>query len=103
MPKFLETKLEAGAAKKGYTGRNADAYVFGALNNMGAMHGNKETAKGAEMQKKHDAKTAARPPKARSSGYNDMGSGAQAPAAPPKKKPTMKPMHSRLAAAMSGY
>jgi len=54
MPKFLEEKLEAGAAKAGKTGRAADRYVYGAMNNMGAMHGNKETAKGAGMEEKHE-------------------------------------------------
>jgi hypothetical protein len=60
MPKFLEVALEKAAAKKGKTGRAAARYVYGAMNNMGAMHGNKETAKGARMAKKHekDAKKA---------------------------------------------
>lgn len=50
MPAFLEKKL-----KKEYPG-NPGA-VYGTLNNIGAMHGNKETAKGVEMQRKHDAKS----------------------------------------------
>ncbi len=58
MPKFLEERLEAGARKKGYTGKDADRYVYGAMNNMGAMHGSKETAKGRRMQRKHNAKAA---------------------------------------------
>jgi len=41
------------AAKKGYKGRRADAYAYGTLNNMGAMRGNKVTAKGREMERKH--------------------------------------------------
>lgn len=56
MPKFLENTLKAEAAQKGMSGREAARYVYGAMNDMGAMHGNKETAKGAEMQKKHEAK-----------------------------------------------
>ena len=56
MPKFLEEKLEREATKKGLTGRRASRYVYGALNNMGAMRGNQETPKGARMQAKHDAK-----------------------------------------------
>jgi len=56
MPAFLEKDLRAEAAKKGMKGRRADRYVYGAMNRMGAMRGNKETAKGAEMQRKHDAK-----------------------------------------------
>ncbi len=56
MPKFLEKKLKSEAAKKGMTGRKAAQYVYGAMNDMGAMHGNKETAKGAQMQAKHNAR-----------------------------------------------
>ncbi len=49
MPKFLIDKL-----KKEYP-RNPGA-VYGTLNAIGAMHGNKETALGREMEKKHMAK-----------------------------------------------
>jgi len=41
-----EKSLKASARKKGYSGRRADAYVYGALNNMGLMHGSKATHKG---------------------------------------------------------
>lgn len=47
MPIFLEKKL-----KQEY-GNNAHA-VYGTLNKIGAMKGNKETAKGKAMQRKHD-------------------------------------------------
>lgn len=47
MPLFLEHKLE-----KEY-GNNKHA-IFGTLNKIGAMKGNKETAKGRYMEKKHD-------------------------------------------------
>ena len=53
MPKFLETILERSAAKKGLSGKAEKRYVFGGMNNMGAMRGSKETDKGREMQKKH--------------------------------------------------
>lgn len=53
MPKFLENILRRQAAKAGITGRRADRYVFGRLNRIGAMHGNKITAKGAAMDAKH--------------------------------------------------
>lgn len=53
MPKFLEDKLKAEASKQGFTGRRAARYIYGAMNNMGAMHGNKETAKGKRMDEKH--------------------------------------------------
>lgn len=54
MPKFLEQKLEREAAAKGKTGRSAAAYVYGTMNNLGAMRGSKETAKGRAMEKKHE-------------------------------------------------
>ena len=56
MPKFLEKKLKSEASKKGFTGKRAAKYVYGAMNNMGAMRGSKETAKGRLMQKKHTMK-----------------------------------------------
>jgi hypothetical protein len=49
MPAFLEAKL-----KKEY---GADSKIpYKVMNKIGAMRGNKETAKGKRMQKKHDAK-----------------------------------------------
>lgn len=53
MPKFLEDKL-----KKEYPG-NPGA-VYGTLNKIGAMKGNKETAKGREMELKHMRDTLSR-------------------------------------------
>ena len=50
MPKFLEDKLKAEYP-------NNPGAVYGTMNAIGAMKGNKETAKGKAMQKKHDAKT----------------------------------------------
>lgn len=49
MPDFLERKLRANVP----AGVNADRYVYGAMNNMGAMRGSKITAKGRRMEKKH--------------------------------------------------
>ncbi len=49
MPQFLKSKL-----KQEY-GDN-DSAVYGTMNKIGAMHGNKETAKGRTMQAKHNAK-----------------------------------------------
>ncbi len=46
MPKFLEEKLE-----KKY-GKN-DHAIYGTLNKIGAMRGNKETKKGKAMERKH--------------------------------------------------
>jgi hypothetical protein len=49
MPKFLEDRL-----KREY---GADSDIpYKTMNRLGAMHGNKETAKGREMQRKHDRK-----------------------------------------------
>lgn len=56
MPIFLENKLKSEAEKKGFSGRRLARYVFGALNDMNAMHGNQETRRGKQMQAKHDAK-----------------------------------------------
>ena len=55
MPEFLEAKLKAEAAKKGFKGKRAARYVYGAMNNMDAMRGSKETAKGEAMERKHAA------------------------------------------------
>ena len=49
MPEFLKRKLQ-----REYP--NNPGAVYGTLNAIGAMHGNKETPKGKAMQKKHDAK-----------------------------------------------
>lgn len=49
MPKFLLDKL------KNEYGQKSDI-PYKVANSLGAMHGNKETAKGAEMQRKHDDK-----------------------------------------------
>lgn len=46
MPAFLERKL-----KKQYP--NNPSAVYGTLNKIGAMKGNKETAKGKMMERKH--------------------------------------------------
>ena len=56
MPKFLENKLRKEAAKSGLTGKTADRYVYGTMNNMGAMRGSQETAKGRAMERKHASK-----------------------------------------------
>lgn len=52
MPAFLEAKLRKNVPK----GVDPDRYVYGAMNNMGAMKGNKITKKGRRMQAKHDRK-----------------------------------------------
>lgn len=54
MPKFLEDKLKREAKSKGFTGKRADKFVYGTMNDIGAMHGSQETAKGAAMEKKHE-------------------------------------------------
>ena len=49
MPKFLENKLKAE-----YGAKSKIPYMV--MNKLGAMRGNKETAKGRMMQRKHDRK-----------------------------------------------
>ena len=63
MPQFLEDTLKKAARSKGLKGDDADRYIYGTLNNLGAMRGNVETPKGAAMQAKHDRdmQTAKRP------------------------------------------
>ncbi len=50
MPKFLEDIL-----KREY-GASNDHAIYGTMNTIGAMRGNKETPLGAQMQATHDAK-----------------------------------------------
>lgn len=80
MPKFLEDRLKAEAASKGLTGRQADRYTFGAMNNRGLMRGNVETPKGAALQAKHE---------------RDVKAGTAAPA------PTLSPTPTRAAGPMA--
>jgi hypothetical protein len=47
MPKFLEDKL-----KREYP--NNPSAVYGTMNKMGVMHGNKITPKGERMEEKHE-------------------------------------------------
>ncbi len=54
MPKFLEDRLRAEAARKGFSAKQPARYIYGAMNNIGAMHGSKETPKGARMDAKHE-------------------------------------------------
>jgi hypothetical protein len=46
LPSFLEKKL-----REEYP--NNPGAVYGTMNKLGAMHGNKITAKGKEMERKH--------------------------------------------------
>ena len=47
MPSFLERKLKAEY------GQNSDI-PYRVMNSIGAMHGNKETTKGKQMEAKHE-------------------------------------------------
>lgn len=51
MPRFLEQKLEHKYGK-------GNPRVYATMNAIGAMHGNKETAKGRAMEAKHEEDTA---------------------------------------------
>ena len=56
----MEKKLASEADKKGLSGKKKDQYVWGTMNNIGAVHGNKISARGRAMEKKHEAKMAGR-------------------------------------------
>ena len=60
MPDFLEGKLFRAARDKGLTGRKADQYTYGAMNNQGLMAGNQITDKGRKMERKHNRDIARR-------------------------------------------
>ena len=47
MPKFLEDKLKAEYGDN-------DHAIYGTMNAIGAMHGNRETEKGKAMEAKHN-------------------------------------------------
>lgn len=49
MPEFLEKKLKAQYPNNPHA-------VFGTMNKIGAMRGNKITPKGLAMERKHNAK-----------------------------------------------
>jgi hypothetical protein len=53
MPKKLENKLRREANHMGLTGRKADAYVYGTMNNLGMMHGNKVVTHHSQRQPRH--------------------------------------------------
>jgi hypothetical protein len=55
VPAFLEAALRHHAKQKGLVGEQADNFIFGTLNSIGAMKGSKETDKGREMEAKHEA------------------------------------------------
>ncbi len=67
MPKFLEEKL-----KKQYP--DNPSAVYGTMNKMGYMVGNKETAKGKMAEKKHEnlLKSGRSAKVKKGNGYNDM-------------------------------
>lgn len=48
MPEFLEKQLRSQYG-------NDDHAVYGTMNKIGAMEGNKETPKGKQMERKHRA------------------------------------------------
>lgn len=55
MPAFLESALRHEYSKKGLRGKELDARVFEIMNSIGAVRGNKETAKGRAMERKHES------------------------------------------------
>jgi hypothetical protein len=55
VPKFLENALRHEGKRKGLAGKHLERYIYGGMNNIGAMRGSKETAKGAAMERKHES------------------------------------------------
>lgn len=55
MPKEVENKLRREAMRRRLKGKKADSYVYGTMNKMGLMHGNKadysQTSKKEAMRK----------------------------------------------------
>lgn len=59
MPQFLESILRGAAKARGFRSKKkVGQYVYGAMNNMGAMKGNQITPKGQAMEAKHTADVA---------------------------------------------
>ena len=58
MPKAMEKKLKSEAKKKFKSKAKQDAYVYGTMNKLGYMKGNKTTAKGKAAEKKSVKKPA---------------------------------------------
>lgn len=54
MPVIVERELERSADKKGFTGERKARYIYGTMNKLGLMEGNKETPKGKAMEKEHE-------------------------------------------------
>lgn len=50
MPKEIEERLKRSGKKKGFTGKRLAAYVYGTLNRLGLMKGNK-TPKRSRLQR----------------------------------------------------
>lgn len=67
MPAFLEKKLKARY------GENSDV-PYKIMNAIGAMHGNKETAKGRAMERKHARDMGAKKAKKGSALYKALSS-----------------------------
>ena len=55
MPKALIAEMQSGYKGSGLSKDEVNRRVYGHLNNVGAMHGSKETAKGAKMESKFEA------------------------------------------------
>lgn len=45
MPKELEEKLKRSGKKKGFVGKRLNKYIYGTMNKLGLMKGNKTSKK----------------------------------------------------------
>ena len=82
MPKFLEDKLKAE-----YGADSAIPYKV--MNKIGAMHGNKETAKGRAMEAKHERDVGA-PKQPGHGGMRHLGMAEASHRGNPGRKPFMR-------------
>ena len=55
MPKALIAEMKRGYGGSNLSEEEINHRVYGALNKMGAMHGNKETPKGETMENKYES------------------------------------------------
>lgn len=54
MPKRIINAMKKGYKGKGLSEKEVNKRVYGALNNMGYIHGNKETKKGRKAEAKYN-------------------------------------------------
>lgn len=95
MPKELEEKLKRAYRKKGLSGERLNRAVYGTMNKIGVIHGNKITAKGREME--HRRSKPHNPPYPGVPGAPIVGTGASSPSPLSLQGPLTGPLAPGLA------